>query len=70
MMPSVVIKPIPVVLPDSLRWTRWSCLVTLVSGALTFALRLGSASLASAPPALSPVHRPDHAHDGRCGGSL
>ena len=40
-MPSDVTKPIPKVLPDSLRWTRWGCLVTLVSGALTFALVWG-----------------------------
>ena len=40
-MPSDVTKPVPVVLPDSLRSTRWSCLVTFVSGALTFALIWG-----------------------------
>ena len=37
-MPSDVTKPTPVVLPDALGWTRWGSLVTLVSGALTFAL--------------------------------
>ncbi len=37
-MPSVVIKPSPKVLTGSLRWPRVSCVVTLVSGALTFAL--------------------------------
>ena len=41
MMPSVIIKPVPKALPDSLRWPRWSCLVTLVSGALTFTLVWG-----------------------------
>ena len=40
-MPPDVTKPIPMALPDSLRWTRWSSLVTLVSGALTFALVWG-----------------------------
>jgi hypothetical protein len=41
MMPSDVIKPSPKVLTDSLRWPRASCVVTLVSGALTFALVWG-----------------------------
>ncbi len=41
MMPSVIIKPVPKAHPDSLRWPRWSCLVTLVSGALTFTLVWG-----------------------------
>ncbi len=41
MSPSDVTKPTPMVLSDSLRWTRWSSLVTFVSGALTFALVWG-----------------------------
>jgi hypothetical protein len=38
MMPSDVIRPIPEVVRDLFGWTRWSCIVTWVSGALTFAL--------------------------------
>ncbi len=41
MMQSDVIKPSPKVLTGSLRWPRLSCVVTLVSGALTFALVWG-----------------------------
>jgi hypothetical protein len=41
MMPSAVNKPSIAGRPDSLRWPRWSGLVTLVSGALTFALLWG-----------------------------
>ena len=38
MRPSDVRRPVPEVLPFALRWLRWSSPVTIVSGALTFAL--------------------------------
>ncbi len=40
-MPSDVIEPVTKSLPDSLRWPQVNCVVTLVSGALTFALVWG-----------------------------